>query len=132
MDSLQPDGHLETVLAERIASILWRLYRLQRYESEMVEVYIRGIPDDMAMSLQYSKALGAPDPSEDELNTRYHDHISRRLVGSDDSIAKITRYESHLHRLFLQTLHELEAIQVRRQGGHSPLARLDISAPPAT
>ena len=131
MDSLDPLGHLETVLAERIASILWRLYRLQRYESEMVDVHIRTIPDDLAISLQYSKALGHPEPSEDELDTRYHDHISRRLIGSDDAIAKVMRYESHLHRLFLQTLHELEAIQIRRHGGHAPLARLDISAPPA-
>ena len=131
MDSLDPQGHLETVLAERIASILWRLYRLQRYESEMVDVHIRTIPDDMAISLQYSKALGQPEPSEDELNTQYHDHISRRLIGSDDAIAKVMRYESHLHRLFLQTLHELEAIQIRRHGGQAPLARLDISAPPA-
>ena len=131
MDSLQPHGHLETVLAERIASLLWRLYRLQRYESEMVDVYIRGIPDDMASGLRYSKALGFPEPDDDDLSTMHHDHISRRLVGSDDSIAKITRYESHLHRLWLQTLHELEAIQTRRKGGTTPLARLDISAPPA-
>ena len=131
MDSLDPQGHLETVLAERVASLLWRLYRLQRYESEMVDVYIREIPDDMAIGLRYSKALGDPEPDADQLSTMHHDHISRRLVGSDDAIAKITRYESHLHRLFLQTLHELEAIQIRRQGGHAPLARLDISAPPA-
>ena len=132
MDSLQPHGHLETVLAERIASLLWRLYRLQRYESAMVDVYLRGIPRDLAVSLAYSKSLGKPEPGDDELDRMHRDHVSRRLVGSDDSIAKVTRYESHLHRLFLQTLHELEAIQVRRQGGHSPLARLDISAPPAT
>src|SRR4030042_2317356 len=82
MDSLDPQGHLETVLAERIASILWRLYRLQRYESHMVDVHIRAIPDDLAISLQYSKALGHPEPSEDELHTRYHDRISRRTIGT--------------------------------------------------
>ncbi len=40
------------------------------------------------------------------------------------------RYEAHFHRQYIQTLHELEAIQLGRQGGHFPLARLDISAPP--
>ena len=32
------------------------------------------------------------------------------------------RYEAHLHRLYIQTLHELEAAQTRRKGGTSPLA----------
>jgi hypothetical protein len=41
------------------------------------------------------------------------------------------RYETHLHRLYIQTLHELEAIQARRHGERTPLARLDITASPA-
>jgi hypothetical protein len=40
------------------------------------------------------------------------------------------RYEAHLHRQYIQTLHELEAIQIRRKGGTSPLARLDIIGAP--
>ncbi|HVG36503.1 MAG TPA: hypothetical protein VNA10_02100 [Thermoplasmata archaeon] len=42
----------------------------------------------------------------------------------------IMRYEAHLHRLYIQTLHELEAVQTRRKGGTSPLARIDITGPP--
>ncbi len=53
-----------------------------------------------------------------------------RTLPGRDVLDKIMRYEAHLHRLYIQTLHELEAIQTRRQGGHSPLARLDISGPP--
>ena len=55
----------------------------------------------------------------------------RRLFPSDDTLAMITRYEAHLHRQYIQTLHELEALQTRRSGGHAPLARLDISGPPS-
>ena len=57
--------------------------------------------------------------------------VGIRMLPDDHTLAKIMRYEAHLHRQYIQTLHELEAIQLRRQGGQSPLARLDISAPPA-
>ena len=53
-----------------------------------------------------------------------------RTLPTTDTLTKIMRYEAHLHRQYIQTLHELEALQLRRQGAPSPLARLDISAPP--
>ncbi len=40
------------------------------------------------------------------------------------------RYEAHLHRQLLQTMHELEALQARRQGHATPLARLDVAGGP--
>lgn len=40
------------------------------------------------------------------------------------------RFEAHLHRQLLQTLHELEARQARRQGEQAPLARLDVQGVP--
>ena len=40
------------------------------------------------------------------------------------------KYEAHLHRMQIQTQHELEALQARRKGEHSPLARVDFSGPP--
>lgn len=49
-----------------------------------------------------------------------------RLLPGDDVIARVTRYEAHLHRQLLQTMHELEALQGRRRGAVTPLARLDV------
>jgi hypothetical protein len=40
------------------------------------------------------------------------------------------RYEVSLHRQCIQMFHELEAMQTRRKGGSSPLARLDVSGAP--
>ena len=56
---------------------------------------------------------------------------ARRILPSKDDLMQIIRYEAHLHRQYIQTLHELEAIQARRRGERVPLARLDISGPPA-
>jgi len=49
-----------------------------------------------------------------------------RLLPDEKTLEKVSRYEAHLSRLFHKTLHELEALQVRRAGGAAPLARLDV------
>ncbi len=49
-----------------------------------------------------------------------------QLLPNEDILNKVMRYEAHLNRQLNQTLHELEAMQARRQGGAAPLARLDV------
>jgi hypothetical protein len=49
-----------------------------------------------------------------------------RLLPDEKTLEKVSRYEAHLSRLMFKTLHELEALQVRRSGGAAPLARLDV------
>lgn len=49
-----------------------------------------------------------------------------RAVLEGPELEKVLRYEGHLHRQLLQTLHELEAMQARRAGQAAPLARLDV------
>jgi|SRR5215204_7389574 hypothetical protein len=49
-----------------------------------------------------------------------------RLLPDDKMLEKVSRYKAHLSRLMFKALHELEALQVRRSGGASPLARLDV------
>jgi hypothetical protein len=54
-------------------------------------------------------------------------HMAReRLLPDDKTLEKIARYEAHLSRLLHKSLHELEALQIRRSGGAAPLARLDV------
>jgi hypothetical protein len=54
------------------------------------------------------------------------------LIPEDEVVATIMRYEASLHRQAIQFLHELEAMQTRRKGGTSPLARLDITGAPGS
>ena len=46
---LAPVGALETELAKRIASLLWRLRRPARYEREYIAASIESVPDDFIM-----------------------------------------------------------------------------------
>jgi hypothetical protein len=84
----------------------------------------------IASSLQATTARGRP-PSDEDIP---EDDVLRvqlvRTFPPADQMALILRYETHYHRLLIQTLHELESIQIRRKGGTSPLARLDITGAP--
>ncbi|MEK7247128.1 MAG: hypothetical protein AAB092_01520, partial [Chloroflexota bacterium] len=60
-------------------------------------------------------------------------HVVARLLPGDLTGPPAMRYEAHLHRQWLQTQHELEAMQARRRGESTPLARMDvINAPNGT
>src|SRR3989337_1089974 len=48
LESLNPEGHLETVLAERGALPSWRLNRVIRYETESIALYQEQKEDDLA------------------------------------------------------------------------------------
>jgi len=129
--SYGPEGRLETELAERIASLLWRIKRAVNYETEMTAHNLDDIPEDLATSARYGeKALGIPREqiiTMDKIDVM----VSGRMLPSQRALEKVMRYESHLHRQWVQTHHELEAIQARRKGERlSPPARLDVSGPP--
>ena len=49
------------------------------------------------------------------------------LLPDDRTLEMLVRYEAHLSRDLKHTLHELEALQERRRGNPTPLARIDIS-----
>ena len=246
--SLQPEGHLELVLAERVALLSWRLHRVTRYETESIALYQekaqedlaerRGRPfsdvsgpaspevvrsnlksarvdlkllkrftrlgDDKPLSgldaanilwevAEHTDAVaegeaeaeellenlsvpgleGGSSPEEFEgwtaaLLHRAVEQIAssadregpeavleaamrsaewkvkkakqsaeeverdlermgrERLLPDEKILEKVARYEAHLSRGLYKALHELEALQVRRTGGVTPLARLDV------
>ncbi len=63
LESLKPEGHLETVLAERVALLSWRLHRVTRYETESIALYQEKAEDDLADRRRFGKhVLGADHP----------------------------------------------------------------------
>jgi hypothetical protein len=242
LESLAPEGHLEVVLAERVALLSWRLHRVTRFETESIALYQEKIEEDLARERRFgSHVLGADHPEEvrwklkDAQRThrtlkklpglpgdkhlsggdaagvlwgvsayiededlekvqppsgvpewagvegdtaewdgwtvgmvreyvvsmasaagespeelleaatekarlevisakaaaeRVEQDIERmsreRLLPRVEILEKVSRYEAHLSRGLYKALHELEALQVRRQGGAAPLARLDV------
>lgn len=127
--SKEPEGYLETALAIRIAEMLWRLNRIPQYEADKISVALDQMPEEYAATARYGAALGKP--IEESLTMEKMEmQTGIRMIPDGETLKNITRYESHLHRQLLQTLHELEAMQDRRRGHQTPLARIDFTGPP--
>jgi hypothetical protein len=118
------------MLAERIAINLWKMRRIDHFQAIITAEYMGQAHNDIRTAKAFAQNTLAkgifPDVDEDEILLRK----ATRVLPARDDLDKIMRYEAHLHRQCIQTLHELEAIQIRRQGGTSPLARLDIIGAP--
>lgn len=55
--SLAPVGYLETVLADRVASLLWRLGRVTRYETENTASELEAVEEDLSDELEDRQRL---------------------------------------------------------------------------
>jgi hypothetical protein len=60
LESLQLEGHLELVLAERVAQLSWRLHRVIRYETESIALLQEKAEDDLAKERRFE--LGPDHP----------------------------------------------------------------------
>ena len=129
--SYAPEGGLETDLAEQSAALRWRSRRATRYETDMTAQHLQDIPDDMVEAAAYGeRALKIP-AKESITPDKVGALITRRRLPPADVLERVMRYEAHLHRLWVQVHHELEAIQARRKGERvSSLTRIDVAASP--
>jgi hypothetical protein len=61
LESLQPEGHLELVLAERAALLAWRLHRVIRYETESIALYQEKAEDELAKERRFESGPDHPE-----------------------------------------------------------------------
>ncbi len=142
LESLQPEGRLEHVLARRIALSLWQLTRVDRHIAAVTAAFIengdRGplallpIPtglEDLVES-HMDKHPGQPEaprrsaasskPAEGwpeaEASSSDRHAVAERLIPRNSELKKIIRYEAHLHRVIDRNLRALEALQSKRLG----------------
>ena len=139
IESLAPEGYLEQDLAGQIAFLRWRLRRITRHETAVITQSVSSVELDRGIADRYyygeerflanleGDAHDIPVPTEEEFAIQRE----RRMIPDLGTINNIMRYEASLHRLWLQTYHELEAIQSRRLGQPVGLHRLDVTSGPA-
>lgn len=130
--SIEPVGGLEEFFAQRLASLLWRLSRVVRYEVAAIMIAIEGTAFDVAANENY---LARTSMAEDDAIVSEPEIVEEqrelRILPSEHHLERITKLERHFHRQVLQTLHEIEALQARRKGHPANLARVDFTGPPA-
>jgi len=124
VSAINPENGLVMALAERCASLLWRLNRLTRYERESIarSQSMRAISGDLALGARFAGETLPGEPSQ-EIIDKMDDMLLARLIPDGATIEKIMRYETRLHRHLLQTLHQIQAL---RAAPRPPRVRTDI------
>jgi hypothetical protein len=65
LESLSPEGHLELVLAERVALLSWRLNRVTRFETLTIALSQEKMEDDLADKRRFGSYVLGPSHPED-------------------------------------------------------------------
>ncbi len=94
---LNPAGLLESYLAARVVSSAWRLYRMLRVEKETF------------LLLGFDASKDAPSKFQGQAIALLKDGRQK-----SNALEKLTRYESHLHKLFRRDLAEYRKLQSSR------------------
>lgn len=137
--ALAPHGPVEAALTGRIAEILWRIARVPRAERDLVAER-QALEDADKARIRRIEETGREDKEQrrkknygiynaliqEDLRPKEILELPPRLLPSEAHLQQIVRYEAHLDRQLRGTLHELEAMQARRNGAPASLARVDV------
>jgi hypothetical protein len=85
LESLSPEGHLETVLAERVALLSWRLHRVVRYETENIALSQERVEDDLARKRRFGSSSNHPDAVRSDVKSAREEHrLLKRFAKMED------------------------------------------------
>jgi hypothetical protein len=85
LESLSPEGHLETVLAERVALHSWRLNRVTRYETESIALYQEKAEDDLARERRFESGPDHPEAVRGNAKSAREEHrLFKRFAKMED------------------------------------------------
>jgi hypothetical protein len=86
LESLHPEGHLELVLAERVALLAWRLHRVIRYETESIALFQEKAEDDLAKERRFESGPAHPEAVRGNAKSDEQDYklLKRFLKMKDD------------------------------------------------
>jgi hypothetical protein len=85
LESLSPEGHLETVLAERVALLSWRLHRVIRYETESIALFQEKAEDDLAKERRFGSGPDHPEAVRGNAKSDEQDYkLLKRFIKMKD------------------------------------------------
>ncbi len=123
------EGAMEEALADRIAGIIWRLYRVVRFESESINRYLHDVPKDWRLSEHLSRREPQREPTQ-EMVEKMDAMLMARLLPGEETLEKVMRYETRLHRFLLQSVHQLVLLKgLRRRGAGRYWGLSDLNPP---
>jgi hypothetical protein len=107
----------------------WSVGDLRRFLSDLARFRAVEVDDLIDDALDDLDGQGRRATSQlVDLERRLDRTRHSRLLPDPETIGNVVRYEAHLTRQLNSALHELEALQARRQGQPTTLARVELSA----
>jgi hypothetical protein len=122
---MDPQGELEHALVVRIVGLLWRLRRAGKLETGVlfwqrllaeVDLEVVHFVDD-AVDVDLRRKAREQAVKTDTTALAF---LGEAYIGGENSLAKLSRYESAIQRNLVRTLHELQRLQAARKGEHVP------------
>ena len=113
----QVEGIVEEGLADQIAMVMWRRFRLVRFETESISRYLEEVPEDYE---RMRAAAKLPREGQAKAIEEMDRMLSARLLPGSETVEKIMRYETRLHRFLLQSINQLLVLQALRMGRGMP------------
>jgi hypothetical protein len=96
LDNLSPVGHLEFVLAERVALLSWRLHRVIRYETESIALYQERAEDDLARERRFDSGPDHPEAVRGNAKSDRDDHRLLKRFAKMEEDKRLTSIEADL------------------------------------
>ncbi len=118
LDELSPVGNMETILAERIVSLTWRLKRVERFQSIVIDAMIdKKLNSPLANLTQ--KMLPPHLRSERQDDEDNIDSTLGKIIISDYSdsrvLDRLSIYERRIENSLFKTINELRKTQILRE-----------------
>ncbi len=119
LDELSPVSPMESILAERIVTLSWRLKRAGRFQNQAIDVLNSNQTNDPLVKLTQSlifKNLNQPQPAPSASD----DHLALgRLAVNDFSDARVLEhllmYERRIEHSLFKTLLEFQRLNIARK-----------------
>ena len=118
LDELSPVGNMETILAERIVSLTWRLKRVERFQSIVIDAMIDKKLNSPVANLA-KKMIPSQLRSEQEEEQDNIDSTLGKVIISDYSSSRVldrlSIYERRIENSLFKTINELRRTQLLRE-----------------
>jgi hypothetical protein len=119
LKEMDPVGAMETVLAERIVSLTWRIRRAARMQDELIDVKIRREINDTRSELSESLITGKPCDKSKYSDKCYDDqvlgYIAMRDFAGSRALERLSMYERRFEASLFKTMGELKKLQYTRK-----------------
>ena len=116
LDELSPVGNMETILTERIVSLTWRLKRIERFQSIVIDAMIDKKLNSPVANLAKKMLPAHLREQDDEDNI---DSTLGKVIISDYSdsrvLDRLSIYERRLENSLFKTIAELRRTQILRE-----------------